>query len=85
YSGADRSIVCRAVGPNPGNSDYLGHSVAAIPDMTGDGVGDFLAGARYDDDAASNAGSVMLFSGADCSFVRIYLDPGAGSNDELGY
>jgi len=84
YSGADRSIVCRAVSPSPGTSDNLGNAVSAIPDMTGDGVGDFLAGAKGDDDAAGNAGSVLLFSGADCSFVRIYLDPGAGSSDALG-
>ncbi|MHC4067831.1 MAG: MopE-related protein, partial [Planctomycetota bacterium] len=52
--------------------------------MTGDGVGDFLAGAKWDDDAASNGGSVLLFSGENCDFVRIYLDPEAGSSDELG-
>ena len=84
YSGADRSIVCRAVSPSPGNGDRLGTSVAAIPDMNNDGYGDFLAGAKWDDDAGSNAGSVLLFSGEDCEFLQIYIDPDAGSSDELG-
>ncbi len=45
------------------SSDYLGTSVSAGGDVNGDGVGDILMGAKYDDDSAGNSGTVFLFYG----------------------
>ena len=85
-SGATRQIVCRAHHPDSAASDYLGVSVAAIGDVSGDGVGDFAAGAYYDDNArGGDAGSVFLFSGADCSWVRTLIDDDGQAQDWLGY
>ncbi len=48
-----------------GASDRFGWSVDITPDLTGDGVDDLLVGAPYDDDGASNAGTVWLFAGGE--------------------
>jgi hypothetical protein len=38
-------------------SDYFGVSLAGLPDVDGDGVGDVVVGALGDDDVALNAGN----------------------------
>ncbi len=43
--------------------DYLGYSVAAGGDADGDGVGDVLMGAEYNDDNGGESGSAYLFLG----------------------
>ncbi|UCF66841.1 MAG: FG-GAP repeat protein, partial [Acidobacteriota bacterium] len=85
YSGAERSPLCRATDPEGANSDYLGESVAAVGDIDGDGTTDFAAGANADSTSyASYAGSVSVFSGADCSRIIKLVDPEAEYDDELG-
>ena len=42
--------------------DYFGRSVAAIGDITGDGLVDVAIGATYDDDSSSNSGAVYIFA-----------------------
>jgi hypothetical protein len=83
-SGADLSQRCRAIEPTPGSGDQLGTAVSAIDDLTGDGRPDLLAGSPLDDTAAGDAGSVLLFNGANCAFVRRLTDPAAASGDGLG-
>ena len=85
-SGRDRTVVRSCVDPGALLGEGLGWAVAASPDLTGDGVPDILAGARLDDTALGlDAGSVVVFSGADCSFVRKCTDPDGAVSDELGY
>ena len=84
FSGADGSLIRKLVEPGGNTSDYLGESLAGVGDLSGDGVPDILVGVRYDDDAGSNSGSVILFSGADGTMVRKYVDPDGAANDELG-
>lgn len=70
---------------NPGDYyDNLGHSVAGIGDVTGDGVPDLAAGEPGEDAGATNSGAVLIFSGADGSLVRRLTDPAAALNDNLG-
>jgi len=67
-SGADRSVHCRVVDPAGGPNERLGFSVAALDDMTGDGVPDLVAG------APGGQGRVVIISGADCAIVRSCRD-----------
>jgi hypothetical protein len=86
FSGADQSIICRATDPSGQSSDWMGYSVAGVGDVTGDGTPDFAAGEVYDDTSeGTNAGSVVVFSGADCSFVRKMIDLSGAANDYLGW
>ena len=90
YSGATRERICIATDPGGVSSDQLGFSVAGVGDVTGpsggarDGIPDFVAGVPLDDDMGSSSGSVVVFSGSDCSFARKLVDPNGATNDRLG-
>jgi hypothetical protein len=47
-----------------GAYDQLGSSVAGGGDFDGDGLGDIVVGAPYNDDASGNAGQVLVFLGS---------------------
>jgi len=61
-----RQVVADA---HPGAYDLYGASLAALGDVTGDGVPDFVVGNPGDDIGAWDGGSVTLHSGADFSVV----------------
>ena len=71
-------------------NDRFGYSLASADDIDADGSVDLLIGAPYNDDAASNAGAVYLFSGADISGEQVgeaaaaALITGASSGDRAG-
>ena len=53
----------QAIAEGVSTSDYTGSSVALVPDVSGDGQGDLLVGAMYDDVGSSNEGSVYMLLG----------------------
>jgi hypothetical protein len=73
FSGADRSVHCRAVDPGGLAGDRLGTSLASLPDLTGDGVPDLVAGAPGST-PPNDLGRVAIISGADCAVVRSCTD-----------
>jgi hypothetical protein len=81
YSGRDRSEICRARDPTPGTSEAFGSALAALPDVSGDGIADLAVGVPGD---SSFIGSVVILSGADCTFVRRCLDPQLTFSAQLG-
>ena len=83
-SGRDRSVICRPQEPDNSTNEQFGVSVAAIDDLTGDGVADFLIGTSLDNTPSVDAGSVSLFSGQSCAWVRRLTDPQAAAGDQLG-
>ena len=77
FSGGDGAFIRKMTDPTGDVDDYLGTSVASIGDVTFDGFPDIAAGAMLDNTAQGNdTGSVVIFSGADGSFVRKLTDPG---------
>lgn len=77
YSGADGSLLYAKSGVAVG--DVFGQAVAAAGDINGDGVPDFVVGARYADPYGRvDAGSVYVYSGADGSQLASYHGETAG-------
>ncbi|PKK88295.1 MAG: hypothetical protein CVV64_19465 [Candidatus Wallbacteria bacterium HGW-Wallbacteria-1] len=80
YSGADYSILYTIYGDSA--ADNFGSAVSGVGDLNGDGFGDFMVGAHYDDDAFSNAGSVKVFSGQNGSVLHTFY--GTASSQYFG-
>jgi hypothetical protein len=59
--GATAKASVKITGDSAG--DNFGASVSGAGDVNGDGKSDILVGAPYDDDAASDAGSIFIFYG----------------------
>jgi len=78
------SLVYEMVDPSPAIYDNLGHAVAVMDDVTDDGVPDIAVGEPGDDTHGNENGALLIFSGADGSFVRQLTDPAWHVNDRLG-
>ena len=72
----DRRLMPRFAGTR----DRTGSAVAAITDLTGDGVDDLLVGAEN----RRSRGAVYLFSGQDGQLIRTMVDADASRNADLG-
>ena len=82
YSGADGSLLYRVDGGSLG--DQMGHSVALLGDLNGDGKSEFAAGARWTDvNGRINTGSVYVYSGADASLM--YRKNGTSDAENFGW
>lgn len=68
-------------GTSPG--DNLGSSLAQTADLNGDGIPDYLVGASGDDTGATDAGAVLLLSGADGT--ELFRVVGVIENQRLGW
>jgi hypothetical protein len=76
FSGQDRSPLCRLFDPAGGFGEEAGISLGALGDVTGDGVPDVAVGASgYRKPEGQGSGSVLIFSGKDCTMVRRCVDP----------
>jgi hypothetical protein len=68
-SGANGSMICRAMDPGGRPDARLGESVAGIGDVTGDGIPDLAAGAP-----GHEVGKVLIVSGSDCTALTSCFD-----------
>lgn len=72
--------------PGAAGGDGFGRAVAAIGDVDGDGIDDFVVGAPSDDSGAlTDAGSVALFSGRTRALRCRATDPEGTYNDSVGW
>ncbi|MEO1700093.1 MAG: integrin alpha [Planctomycetota bacterium] len=78
-SSATGAVVHSVGGATPG--DNLGHSVAGLDDLDGDGVDDFAGGAPAGQ--TGRAGSVTVFSGA--SGAALWTADGETAGDSFGW
>ncbi|MDQ7007254.1 MAG: MopE-related protein [Acidobacteriota bacterium] len=77
FSGADGAYIRSMTDPRPENQANLGQSVAAVPDMDGDGTAEIASGAPGWN---GGRGAVLFFSGADGSLLcRGEATPGLAS------
>lgn len=63
------------------DTDYLGHSVALVSDLNGDGAAELLLGAEGDDDLATDGGSAHLVYGT-CLRAWFPDDDGDGFGED---
>ncbi len=85
FDPVDGTLLRTLVDPSPQASDRLGIALAAIDDVTGDGIPDIAAGAPRRDGALYDQGAVVIFSGADGSFVTRLFDPAGTANAWFGW
>jgi hypothetical protein len=79
-------VVRRDMVHAAGGTDWLGWSIAVLPDVDGDGVDDIVAGAQYaDTENGNDAGRAVIFSGADGSEIADLVDPQGAAGDYFGY
>ncbi|MGH8003803.1 MAG: integrin alpha [Limisphaerales bacterium] len=78
YSGADGSILFQKNGP--ASSEMLGHSVAGVGDVNGDGINDFIVSSIG---PSPRPGTVYVYSGADGALL--FQKVGATPDAQLGY
>jgi hypothetical protein len=76
HSSRAQTLVHTLVGGAPG--DRFGTAIAALGDLDGDGVDEFVVGAPGDDTAGLDAGLVRLFSGASGAALHTFLGSTAG-------
>ncbi|MEM1054872.1 MAG: FG-GAP-like repeat-containing protein [Bacteroidota bacterium] len=77
YSGQTGSLLLSLFSPNSERSGLFGGSVAGTGDINGDGVGDLLVGAQFEDPGSSpeNAGRAYVFSGSDGALLYTLTSP----------
>ncbi len=80
FSGRKGSILYTLDGDS--TLDQFGVSVGGAGDVDGDGYSDFVVGAWFDDNNASNSGSARVFSGKNGSIL--YTFDGDSVSDQLG-
>jgi hypothetical protein len=80
YSGATGSLLYLVTGTNA--YDQLGHTLARLGDLDGDGVADFIAGSGYSDANGTHSGIVRVVSGRSGATIR--EQTGTFPGDRLG-
>src|SRR6185369_11176143 len=73
-----QTVLFRWDGAN--QDDNFGSAIAAMPDVSGDGVPDILVGSGYDDCNATDAGAAYVYSGEDGTTMMVEC----GSADGFG-
>ncbi|HTF90032.1 MAG TPA: integrin alpha [Planctomycetota bacterium] len=83
FSGSRGTLLYTLDGVAPG--DRFGHSLAALPDLDGDGIADFVIGAPLAQGVGGGlgAGQVYVRSGRDGS--SIFVRGGDGAQDHMGW
>jgi len=71
YSGKLRDLLYERTGENSG--DEFGHVFAALDDLTGDGIDEWIVGALSNDEAMTEAGKAYVYSGPDGALIAEFL------------
>ncbi len=87
FSGSDGTVLSTLASPNEETGGYFGFSVSGIPDVNGDGRGDVVVGAYYEDPvpSATNAGRAYIFSGSDGTVLSTLASPNGEVDGFFGY
>ncbi len=87
FSGASGNWIRSFISPNQQGFAYFGKSVAAIPDVNGDGKMDLLIGAHGENlgPGLQDAGRAYVFSGATGNLIRTLVSPFPEAFGLFGY
>jgi hypothetical protein len=86
YSGATGNLIRTHISPNLESSGHFGWSVAGVPDLNGDGRGDYAVAAEGEDGAGqTNSGRVYVFSGNNGGLIRTHASPNAEFDGSFGW
>lgn len=79
------AVLLTLVSPNPESGGYFGSAVAGMPDVTGDGRGEVVVGAHYEDGAGfADSGRAYVFDGSTGALLHELVSPGAQNGGEFG-
>ena len=84
FSGATGELLRTLVSPNPEANGFFGFDVAGVPDLDGDGQGDFLVAADGEDGGMQDAGRAYVFSGATGALLRTLESPNPEGGGQFG-
>jgi PKD domain-containing protein/FG-GAP repeat protein len=87
YSGSGAVLIHTLISNNMEEDGFFGCSVSGIPDVDGDGRGDFIVGARQEDPGAapSNTGRAYIYSGSDASLLHTLTSQNEESSGNFAY
>jgi len=81
FSGATGLLIRTRSSPNDAVNGRFGGSVSGIPDITGDGRGDYIVGARGE---AGPGGRAYVYNGATGGLVRTHVSQNPEAGGEFG-
>lgn len=86
-SGATGLLLARLQSPGVQADGFFGYSVAAVPDVSGDGIPDIIVGSPWEHPGASpvNCGRANVFSGATRQLFVKLLPPTPVANGHFGF
>jgi hypothetical protein len=86
YSGANGSLLRTITSPNAQAGSAFGASMAGVPDLTGDGVMDYIIGAPQEAvNGLGGAGRAYVFNGASGALVRTVTSPNPDQGGGFGH
>jgi hypothetical protein len=87
FDGLTGSLLWTFVSPNEELNGNFGYSVSGIDDLNGDGRGDTIVGAPYEDPPGSNTdgGRAYVFSGATGARIWILVSPSEDASGNFGF
>ncbi|MCA9414285.1 MAG: FG-GAP repeat protein, partial [Candidatus Omnitrophica bacterium] len=73
--------------PNPEAGSFFGYSLAGVPDLDGDGLGDLVVGAQLEkvENTQIQAGAIHVFSGRDGDWLYSLRTPSPVDNGRFGW
>ncbi|MFO0875375.1 MAG: hypothetical protein U0575_15590 [Phycisphaerales bacterium] len=85
FSGKTGLLIRTHASPNATSQGYFGQAVAGLPDINGDGRGDYAVGAPGENGAGVNSsGRVYIYSGATGALIRTHTSPNPESSGRFG-
>ncbi len=81
YSGRTGLLIRAHNSPNPGFGGRFGTAVAGLPDINGDGYGDYIVGAT---DENGEAGRAYVYSGFSGTLIRTHNSPNSANFGHFG-